>query len=299
MSRSGFHPLSMPQFTAPSSGPPLSYVAPPFYTSAQSMTVPQPASPVSRTSAAENRSGDSQRQPPLTVPSSLPQRLPPPPPPPVSHVKPPSPFHPSSPAGIRPVFSSAPSIVPPTSSLSSPSALAPPSVFTSSSYPFFPPVSMARTANHGHSSNSTGFANSFLAPSPPTVAGPLPPQPKYTSLGVPMAFGDQPYALTRPPFSTASFTPINSTKPATLAAETAPLTTSRPSSRTSNSSTSSFNNDSNRPGSLPFPGHSSSSSTRSPSLPPPLAPSTFSSPGSESSVCLIFRPHLVFFMQPL
>ena len=210
----------------------------------------------------DNRVGEGQRQLPPTVPPLLSQKLPPP-----THVKPPSPFHPSS-TGIRPVFSSAPSIVPPTSSLSSP---APPSVFTTSSFPFFPPVSMARTpSNHNHLTTSSGFSASFLAPSPPIVAA-TPSQQKHTSLGAPMAFGDQPFALTRPPFSTASFAPISSTKPATSSTESIPVT-SRPNSRTS-----SFNNDSNRPGSLPFPGHSSS--TRSPSLPPPLAPATFSTPG--------------------
>lgn len=253
-------------------------MAPPFYTSAQSMTGPQPPSPVARTSTTESRTGEGQRQLPPTVPPLVSQKLPPPAP----HVKPPSPFHPSS-TGIRPVFSSAPSIVPPTSSLSSPS-LAPPSVFTSSSYPFFPPVSMARTANHSHSTTSSGFSASFLAPSPPTVAAPPPPQPKYSSPGAPMAFGDQPFSLTRPPFSAPSFAPISSAKPVTSAAEPAPATSSRPSSRTSSSS---FNNDSNsRPGSLPFPGHSSS--TRSPSLPPPLAPSTFPTPGRAQLGFMLF-----------
>lgn len=243
----------------------------------------KPPSPAPRTSTADSsRLGERQQQLPPMASPVLSQKLPQLPPPPIPYVKPPSPFHPNNSTGIRPVFSSAPSVVPPTS-MSSP---APPSVFSTSSYPFFPPLSMARPAsNHSsHSTTSSGFPTPFLAPSPPTVAAP-PTQPKHTSLGAPtVPLGDPSFSLARLPFSTASFAPISSAKPVTSAAETAPVS-SRPSSRTSSSL---FNHELNRTGSLPFPGHSSS--TRSPSLPPPLTPSTFPIPGKRSlTECFLIR----------
>ncbi len=200
------------------------------------------------------------------------------------HGKSPSPFQQQQ----RPTYAN--SVAPPplsTPILSTVSAPAgslapPPPVFTSSSFPFYPPVSMIRTPPvPNHHGGALTSANSFLAPSPPTTA-PLPSSShnKQGYLGsVPGLIGEPP--LSRPQHLALTSLAAPASGPGKASTETSPSSSSRPVSRSS-STLNSSSGDAPRSGSLPFLKFSTSTPRGSPSsLPPPLStPSAFPTPGN-------------------
>ena len=244
----GFMPHTIPYSASPTtcqpSAPslsvsgqlPISYTTPPFYSGG-----PRPLSTDADSKASVV---DVQKQP---QPSQHSYKLPPPPPPT---------FPPMS----------APSV-------SFAAGLGAPPVLTTSSFPFFPPVSMMNRSAPSNSSTSSGLP-CFVAPSPPSTKPLLPVN----------AFGEQTFNFSRPSMSAPSSTPSSAAPLPRLAmTETSP-SSSRPvnlvvSNSQSRESSSSSNTSSNRPVNLPFQPHPSS--RRSPSLPPSSTPSSaFPTPGN-------------------
>ena len=181
--------------------------------------------------------------------------------------------HQLGPPSARPIYSPA---APGASSSGLAPPPAPPPTYSSSPFPFFPPVSMMRTppamSNSSHLSSA-----SFLAPSPPTTSMAKP------GSGPLLSYGEQPFPPSRPSQLSLSVAPPSGPN-SKAATSPSPSASSRPTSRASSQNSG---ESSSRPGSLPYPSHSSSSfSMRSPSLPPPQqsTSSAFPNPGDHPSV---------------